>query len=132
MKFSIFAQAMMAIPALATAIPKTVDTTNVVERANCKFTIQWKDNWLENALRRYRVQLITSPRNDEHLDIYCKALRTKVVELENLQCFWADGMFVVDISEAQGPVGHNQYKRQHNTAADFFGLGTGCDVVRNL
>ncbi|RFN47288.1 hypothetical protein FIE12Z_8470 [Fusarium flagelliforme] len=131
MKFSILAQAIVTIPALASAIPEPVDTTNIAERANCKLTLQWKSNWYENAMRRYRVQLITSPRNDDHLKVYCDILAKNTVQLENQQCFWTDGMYVVDISEVQGPAGHSQYKNQHKIAADWFQKGTGCDVIRN-
>ncbi|OBS26145.1 hypothetical protein FPOA_00088 [Fusarium poae] len=131
MKFSILAQALIAIPALASAIPEPVEVAQVDKRANCKFTIQWKSNWYENALRRYRVQLITEPRNDDHLDLYCGILAKYTVQLENQQCYWRDGMYVVDISEAQGPAGHDQYKRQHRITSERFKSGTGCDIVLN-
>ncbi|RBR21204.1 hypothetical protein FVER53590_29002 [Fusarium verticillioides] len=87
MKFSILAQAILALPALATAIPEPVDVTEV------------------NA-----------------------------VKLENLQCFWTDGIYVLDVSEVQGPAGyaHSQYKNQHNLASKTFSRGTGCDVIQNL
>ncbi|CAG7555139.1 unnamed protein product [Fusarium equiseti] len=108
MKFSILAQAIPAIPALASAIPEPVDTTN-----------------------RESTALITEPRNDDHLKVYCDILAKNTVQLENQQCYWRDGMYVVDISEVQGPAGHSQYKHQHNIAADRFQKGTGCDVIRN-
>ncbi|RGP81355.1 hypothetical protein FLONG3_499 [Fusarium longipes] len=131
MKFSILALAALAVPGLASAIPEPVEASKIQERANCKFTIQWKSNWYENALRRYRVQLITSPRNDDHLTLYCDQVKKLSVQLENVQCYWRDGIYVLDISEAQGPAGHDQYKRQHRIASDIFAKGTGCDVVRN-
>ncbi|EXL40224.1 hypothetical protein FOCG_17215 [Fusarium oxysporum f. sp. radicis-lycopersici 26381] len=59
MKLSILTLAA-AVPALAAAVPASVDTAEV-KRANCKLTLQWISNWSEAALRRYRVQLITSP-----------------------------------------------------------------------
>ncbi|EWY81695.1 hypothetical protein FOYG_15917 [Fusarium oxysporum NRRL 32931] len=132
MKFSILAQAILALPALATAIPEPVDTTEVDKRANCKLTLQWKSNWYENALRRYQVQLITSPRNDDHLGLYCNQFKVNAVQLENVQCFWTDGMYVLDVSEVQGPAGYAQYKNQHNLASKTFNRGTGCDVIQNL
>ncbi|KAH7257943.1 hypothetical protein BKA59DRAFT_508839 [Fusarium tricinctum] len=130
MKLSILAQAILAIPALATAIPEPVDTTEV-KRANCKLELKWISNWYENALRRYRVQLITSPRNDDHLGLYCDEFKINAVQLENVQCFWTDNMFVVDVSEVQGPAGHSQYKNQHNIASGYFNRVTGCDVIQN-
>jgi hypothetical protein len=69
--------------------------------------LKWISNWYENALRRYRVQLITSPRNDDHLGLYCDEFKINAVQLENVQCFWTDNMFVVDVSEVQGPAGHS-------------------------
>ncbi|KAI1033880.1 hypothetical protein LB503_011066 [Fusarium chuoi] len=105
MKFSIVAQAILAIPALTTAIPEPVGVTED-KRANCKLTLQWKSNWYENALRRYRVQLITSPRNDDHLGLYCNQFKANAVKLENVQCFWIDGIYVLDVSEVQGPAGY--------------------------
>ncbi|KPA36034.1 hypothetical protein FLAG1_11222 [Fusarium langsethiae] len=131
MKFSIFTQAILAIPAIATAITAEVDTAEVVKREDCKLTLNWISNWYENAMRRYRVQLVTGPRNDDNLDLYCRQMRALVVELENLQCFWTDNMFVVDISEVQGPAGHSMYKHQHNTAAKGFERVTGCSVIQN-
>ncbi|KAF5723983.1 hypothetical protein FMUND_1304 [Fusarium mundagurra] len=131
MKFSILAQAVLAIPALATAIPEPVGVTED-KRANCKLTLQWKSNWYENALRRYRVQLITSPRNDDHLGLYCDQFKVNAVKLENVQCFWTDGIYVLDVSEVQGPAGYAQYKNQHNLASKTFSRGTGCDVIQNL
>ncbi|KAK7572494.1 hypothetical protein V3481_017687 [Fusarium oxysporum f. sp. vasinfectum] len=131
MKFSILAQAILALLALATAIPEPVDATED-KRANCKLTLQWKSNWYENALRRYRVQLITSPRNDDHLGLYCNQFKVNAVQLENVQCFWTDGMYVLDVSEVQGPAGYAQYKNQHNLASKTFNRGTGCDVIQNL
>ncbi|CZS75221.1 unnamed protein product [Fusarium graminearum] len=131
MKFFVVAQALFAIPGLATALPAPVEAVEVDKRANCKFTLQWTDNWYENALRRYRVQLITEPRNDDHLGFCCGILAKYTVELENQQCYWRDGVYVVDISEVQGPAGHDQYKRQHKFASDRFQSGTGCDIVLN-
>ncbi|KIL86387.1 hypothetical protein FAVG1_10216 [Fusarium avenaceum] len=130
MKFSIIAQAILAIPALATAIPAPVDTTEV-KRENCKLTLQWISNWYVNAMRRYRVQLITGPRNDDHLGLYCSQFKINAVEIENVQCFWTDNMFVIDVTEVQGPAGHAQYKNQHNIAAGIFNRGTGCEVIQN-
>ncbi|SPJ70370.1 uncharacterized protein FTOL_00098 [Fusarium torulosum] len=130
MKFSIVAQAILAIPSVATAIPEPVDMTEV-KRENCKLTLQWVSNWYENGMRRYGVQLITSPRNDDHLGLYCNQFKINAVELENVQCFWTDNMFVMDVSEVQGPAGHAQYKNQYNIGAGILKRGTRCDVIQN-
>ncbi|KAK2686670.1 hypothetical protein QWA68_014421 [Fusarium oxysporum] len=85
MKLSILTLAA-AVPALAAAVPASVDTAEV-KRANCKLTLQWISNWSEAALRRYRVQLITSPRNDAHLDQYCDLFKQSASGVQNVQCF---------------------------------------------
>ncbi|KAG5810026.1 hypothetical protein H9Q74_005197 [Fusarium xylarioides] len=131
MKFSILTQAILAIPALATAIREPIGVTED-KRANCKLTLQWNSNWYEHALRRYRVQLITTPRNDDHLGLYCDHFKVNAVQLENVQCFWTDGIYVLDVSDVQGPAGYAQYKNQHNIASRIFNRGTGCDVIQNL
>ncbi|PNP84112.1 hypothetical protein FNYG_02800 [Fusarium nygamai] len=102
MKFSILAHAILAIPAPATAIPDPVGVTED-KRANCKLT-------------PVEVQLF----------------KVNAVKLENVQCFWTDGIYVLDVSEVQGPAGYAQYKNQHNLASKTFSRGTGCDVIQNL
>ncbi|KAF4958802.1 hypothetical protein FGADI_2146 [Fusarium gaditjirri] len=130
MKFSILTL-VAAVPALAATVPASVDTAEV-KRANCKLTLQWLSNWSESALRRYRVQLITSPRNDAHLDKYCGIMEQSTNGVENVQCFWTDGKYVIDESQGEGSLGHDLYLRDFNNAAHYFELITGCDTVRNL
>ncbi|CVK96614.1 uncharacterized protein FMAN_10945 [Fusarium mangiferae] len=130
MKFSIITLAA-TVPALAATVPASADTAEV-KRANCKLTLQWISNWSEAALRRYRVQLITSPRNDAHLDKYCDLFKQGSSGYQNVQCFWTDGMYVIDDSEGEGSPGHDLYLKDFNSAARYFELITGCDTVRNL
>ncbi|RGP64443.1 hypothetical protein FLONG3_9501 [Fusarium longipes] len=133
MKFSVLFQTLLAVPALTAAVgPSAVDAAEVTKREACKLTLQWKSNWRESGLRRYRVQLITSPRDDTHLTLFCNHLRRGQAQHNNQQCYWRDGMFVVDLSHADGPAGYASYKRDFNNAADTFEWGTGCKVVRNL
>ncbi|KAF5660656.1 type I transaminase [Fusarium heterosporum] len=112
MKFSIFTLAA-AVPALTATVPAlavaghaSVNAAQEVKRDNCKLTLQWLTNWNEGGLRRYRVQLITSPRNDAHLDQFCAYIKTNSAGSQNLQCFWTDGMFVIDDSRGEGIPGH--------------------------
>ncbi|KAH7196320.1 uncharacterized protein B0J16DRAFT_325810 [Fusarium flagelliforme] len=148
MKFSILALTA-AVPALAAVVPASVDTTEVVptsvpasvdtsvdtaevKRANCKLTLKWIKNWHKNALRRYRVQLITTPRNDDHIHKYCDILKRTASGIQNVQCFWTDGMYVIDDSQAEGKVGHDDYVNDFSYAAHIFELSTGCDIEKSL
>ncbi|KAM0345808.1 hypothetical protein ACHAPU_006161 [Fusarium lateritium] len=130
MKFSLLTLAA-AVPALAVAVPASADATEV-KRDNCKLTLQWTKNWSESALRRYRVQLITSPRNDAHLDTFCGLVQQVSDGIQNVQCFWTDGMYVIDESQGEGSIGHGLYVQNFNRAAHTFKTITGCDTVRNL
>lgn len=82
--------------AILSALP-TVDA--------CDLRLQWLDNWHEQGLRRYRVQIITTPRNDEHLDNYSSGLWSCRFAT-NPQTFWLDDRFVADISFPEGGDGH--------------------------
>ncbi|RYP75699.1 hypothetical protein DL771_002186 [Monosporascus sp. 5C6A] len=132
MKFTIFTQAILAVPVLSTALAPPVIDTSEVKRENCQLTLQWKSNWNESGLKRYRVQLITSPRNDKHLDLYCSQFSKNKAQLNNVACFWIDGMYVIDSSHAVGPAGYAAYKREHGYASKAFTTGTGCTVIQNL
>ncbi|KAH6960302.1 hypothetical protein DER45DRAFT_611239 [Fusarium avenaceum] len=132
MKFSILTLAA-ATSALAAAVPASVDTAEAVDkRENCKLTLQWVSNWSEAALRRYRVQLITSPRDDAQLDQYCKLFKTNSSGSQNVQCFWIDGMFVIDDSQGEGSPGHDLYLKDFQRAAHYYELISGCDTIQNL
>ncbi|KAM0412857.1 hypothetical protein ACHAPD_007905 [Fusarium lateritium] len=132
-KFSIFTQELLAVPALTSALnPAEVDASDVTKRENCKLTLQWKSNWREGSLRRYRVQLITAPREDSHLSLYCSHVKRGQAQLSNIQCYWRDGMYVIDFSDADGPAGYVTYKRVFSQAGDVCACGTGCQVVKNL
>ncbi|KAF5227142.1 hypothetical protein FAUST_11962, partial [Fusarium austroamericanum] len=102
MKFSLITFAA-AVPALAAAVPASVDTVEIQKRADCKLTLQWLTNWSEDALRRYRVQLITEPRNDDHIHKFCDLFKADASGVHNVQCFWTDdGKYVIDESEGEG------------------------------
>ncbi|KAF5563532.1 hypothetical protein FNAPI_2604 [Fusarium napiforme] len=127
MKFPVLTLAT-AIPALAAAVPASVGTAEV-KRDNCKLTLQWISNWSEAALRRYRVQLITTPRNDAHLGKYCDLFKAGSSGYQNVQCFWTNGMYVIDDSQGEGSPGHDLYLKDFNLAAHYFELITGCDTI---
>lgn len=50
--------------------------------------------------------LVTSPRNDQHLQLFCEAGHAALY-FTNQQCFWGDdGKYYIDVSVARGPAGH--------------------------
>ncbi|KAJ4137155.1 hypothetical protein NW768_002736 [Fusarium equiseti] len=51
---------------------------------------------------------------------------------QNVQCFWTDGMYVIDDSQAEGKVGHDEYLNDFNYAARIFEYFTGYDVETSL
>ncbi|KAL6918420.1 hypothetical protein FSST1_009915 [Fusarium sambucinum] len=133
MKFSLLTLAAVAAPALAATVPASVDTAEVDKRANCKLTLQWLTNWSEAALRRYRVQLITEPRNDDNIHKYCDLFKADAAGYNNVQCFWTDDhKYVIDTSEGEGSPGHYLYVKSHNAASRYFEMATSCDTVQNL
>jgi hypothetical protein len=76
------------------------------KRADCSLTVHYTKVWVESGLDRYRMWLITAPRNDKHLQLYCEA-GSNAFYLTNLQCFWgSDGKYYIDASVARGPAGH--------------------------
>jgi hypothetical protein len=80
---------------------------NILETRACNLRLQWTSNWYQDALRRYRVQLITTPRNDAHLGDYCGLWHRATDSVGvNPQCFWENGVFYADISYVQGSNGH--------------------------
>jgi hypothetical protein len=130
MKFNILTEAFVALslisPTLATPVqqesqalhgnvylPTHADIMLILSSENvkraCHMDVQWLTNWGEAGLRRYRVKLTTTPRNDDHLRYYSDAVYT-IGNQGNRQSFWTDGMFVVDISAGDGPIGHGYVK----------------------
>lgn len=76
------------------------------KRADCSLTVRYAGDWVEAGLDRYRMWLITAPRNDRHLQLYCEAGHSAMY-LTNVQCFWGDdGKYYIDASVARGPAGH--------------------------
>lgn len=71
-----------------------------VAAQSCELKVQWVTNWYEQGYRRYQVTLITTPRNDNHLGLYCGHFRARTPEISvNTQCFWDnDGRYKVDAS----------------------------------
>jgi hypothetical protein len=67
-------------------------------------TVRYQKVWVESGLDRYRMQLITNPRNDRHLDVYCDTFLNAVGFIINPQCFWGDAYYA-DGSGARGPAG---------------------------
>ncbi|KAI1871813.1 hypothetical protein JX265_005799 [Neoarthrinium moseri] len=76
----------------------------------CNLDLKWVSNWAEAGYHRYRVQLITTPRNDDDLGVFCEALGRElgqVAWVPNVQCHWNDdGSFVADASFYEGSGGY--------------------------
>ncbi|RFN47835.1 hypothetical protein FIE12Z_7910 [Fusarium flagelliforme] len=128
MKFSILALTA-AVPALAAVVPASVDTTEVVPTSVPASV----DTSVDTAeVKRANLQLITTPRNDDHIHKYCDILKRTASGIQNVQCFWTDGMYVIDDSQAEGKVGHDDYVNDFSYAAHIFELSTGCDIEKSL
>lgn len=89
----------LSLVAIFSALP-------AVSAQGCNLGLQWVTNFPETGLRRYRVQLTTTPRNDAHLGIFCEELRNRV-PTGNVQCFWDGGRFVADASYVEGSAGYS-------------------------
>lgn len=76
----------------------------VVAVQACDLRLERITNWSEVAFRIYRVTLITTPRNDDHLGIFCGQLSQ--VGARNVQCFWENGRYLADASFVEGSSGH--------------------------
>ncbi|RBR21205.1 hypothetical protein FVER53590_29003 [Fusarium verticillioides] len=107
MKFTLFTQAAMAIPLITGA-----------------FATPTPD-------KRYRMQLITSPRNDRHLGVYCDAFKVPVGFVIDPQCFWGDA-YLVDVSAARGPAGRRAVRDVPSKACKDFEVYTGCRTIREF
>ncbi|KAF4996545.1 hypothetical protein FGRMN_4429 [Fusarium graminum] len=110
MKFTLLTQAALAISSVTGAVANPtpdVSTGSVIdERADCSFTVHYMKSWVKTGLDRYRMWLITNPRNDGHLQLYCEAGYTARF-WSNVQCFWGDdGKYYIDASVVRGPAGH--------------------------
>ncbi|KAH7303157.1 hypothetical protein B0I35DRAFT_485378 [Stachybotrys elegans] len=135
MKFTVLAKALAAIPlfstSLASPLVQGAEVAEVEKRA-CELKVQWTDNWFE-VLTRYQVKLITTPRIDNLLAIYCDAFaNTRTDDWDNLQCYWNGGHFYLDASFSWGSAGHDNYLRTHEEAAQKTRERSGCNVVLNI
>ncbi|RGP81356.1 hypothetical protein FLONG3_500 [Fusarium longipes] len=140
MKFTLFTQATLAIPfitgALATPTPDNgavinSDASEVDKRAACTFTVRYKKDWVKNGLDRYRMQLITNPREDRHLTVYCDIYKGLTGFTINPQCGWSDAYYI-DASAARGPAGRRAIQDGHHKACDDFEVYTGCKTIREF
>ncbi|KPA45670.1 hypothetical protein FLAG1_01396 [Fusarium langsethiae] len=103
MKFTLFSQDALAIPFVTGAL--ATPTSDSVKRTDCSLTVHYDRDWVESGLDIYRMWLVTNPRNDQHLDVYCDIAKKQINFGINHQCFWEDGKFFVDISVARGSAG---------------------------
>ncbi|WKT52879.1 hypothetical protein QSH57_003441 [Fusarium oxysporum f. sp. vasinfectum] len=119
MKFSLFTQAAMAIPFITGALATPTPDVSEVKRADCSMTVRYRKDWIESGLDRYRMQLITNPRNDRHLDVYCDAFKAPVG-------------FTINPHAARGPAGRRAVQDAHNKACNDFEVYTGCRTIREF
>ncbi|RBR18659.1 uncharacterized protein FIESC28_05936 [Fusarium coffeatum] len=131
MKFTLFTQAVLAIPMLSGAMAAPAESANEVKRAACSFEVKYVKSWVESGLDRYRMQLITNPREDRLLKVYCDLYTGTVGFTINDQCFWGDDYYL-DSSGARGSAGHKAILDAHNKACDDFEVVTGCRTIRHF
>ncbi|KAM0345807.1 hypothetical protein ACHAPU_006160 [Fusarium lateritium] len=136
MKFTLLTQAALAISSITGAVanptPDISTDAAIDKRADCSLTVKYTKSWVKSGLDRYRMWLITSPRNDGHLELYCDAGRAALY-FTNLQCFWGDdGKYYIDTSVARGPAGHKYIMDTHSAMCDDFERLTGCSTVREF
>ncbi|KAG9494985.1 hypothetical protein J7337_013214 [Fusarium musae] len=131
MKFTLFTQAAMAIPLITGAFATPTPDTSEVKRADCSMTVRYRTDCVEKGLERYRMQLITSPRNDRHLGVYCDAFKVPAGFVINPQCFWGDA-YLVDVSAARGPAGRRAVRDVPSKACKDFEVYTGCRTIREF
>ncbi|KAL4726592.1 hypothetical protein ACLX1H_005479 [Fusarium chlamydosporum] len=136
MKFTLLTQAALAISSITGAVanptPDISTGSTIDKRADCSLTVHYTKSWVKTGLDRYRMWLITAPRNDKHLRLYCEA-GYHVPLLTNLQCFWGDdGKYYIDASVARGPAGHKAILEAHNDMCDDYERLTGCAAIREF
>ncbi|KAG4266841.1 hypothetical protein FPRO04_13017 [Fusarium proliferatum] len=136
MKFTLLTQAALAISSItgALAIPNSDVSSgyDIEKRAGCSLTVHYTKVWVESGLDRYRMWLITAPRNDKHLELYCEA-GYSALYLTNAQCFWgSDGKYYIDASVARGPAGHKTIQDTHSAMCDDYERLTGCGTNREF
>ncbi|RFN47289.1 hypothetical protein FIE12Z_8471 [Fusarium flagelliforme] len=105
MKFTLFTQAALAIPMLTGALAAPTENAAEVKRAACSFEVKYVKSWVKSGLDRYRMQLITNPRDDRLLGVYCDLYKKSIGFTSNDQCFWGDAYYL-DSSVVRGPAGH--------------------------
>ncbi|KIL87911.1 hypothetical protein FAVG1_08792 [Fusarium avenaceum] len=123
MKFTLLTQAALAISSVTGAVANPTPDIS---------TVRYAGDWVEAGLDRYRMWLITAPRNDRHLQLYCEAGHSAMY-LTNVQCFWGDdGKYYIDASVARGPAGHTAIQRSHSAMCDDFQSLTKCGTNREF
>ncbi|GKU14561.1 unnamed protein product [Fusarium langsethiae] len=132
MKFTLLTQAALAIPFITGAIATPTPDGSEVKRADCSLTVRYVKDWVESGLDRYRMWLITNPRNDRHLDIFCNYAKNSVGLSHNPQCFWENNAYYIDRSVARGPAGHNTIMTETGKLCDWYEYETGCRAIREF
>ncbi|KAF5660657.1 hypothetical protein FHETE_8820 [Fusarium heterosporum] len=136
MKFTVLTQAALAISSITGAVANpTLDISTgfgIDKRADCSLTVRYTSDWVEAGLDRYRMWLITAPRNDRHLQLYCDGAY-QARYLTNLQCFWGDdGKYYIDASVVRGSAGHQAIQDAHRAVCNEFERLTGCGTNREF
>ncbi|KAM0209047.1 hypothetical protein ACHAPA_006475 [Fusarium lateritium] len=136
MKFTLLTQAALAISsitgAMANPTPDVSTDSALDKRADCSLAVHYSKVWVKTGLDRYRMWLVTAPRNDKHLELYCEA-GYSALYLTNVQCFWGDdGKYYIDASVARGPAGHKTIQDTHRAMCEDFERLTGCSTIRDF
>ncbi|KAK2686671.1 hypothetical protein QWA68_014420 [Fusarium oxysporum] len=136
MKFTLLTQTALAISSITGAVanptPDISIGSAIYNRADCSLTVHYTKVWVESGLDRYRMWLITAPRNDKHLQLYCEAGH-HALYLINVQCFWGDdGKYYIDASVARGPAGHKTIQDTHSAMCEDYERLTGCGTNREF
>ncbi|EXL64839.1 hypothetical protein FOPG_18916 [Fusarium oxysporum f. sp. conglutinans race 2 54008] len=136
MKFTLLTQTALAISSITGAVanptPDSSIGSAIYKRADCSLTVHYTKVWVESGLDRYRMWLITAPRNDKHLQLYCEA-GSHALYLTNVQCSWGDdGKYYIDASVARGPAGHKTIQDTYSAMCDDYQRLTECKTNREF
>ncbi|WZH40701.1 uncharacterized protein QYS62_001639 [Fusarium acuminatum] len=136
MKFTLLTQVAVAISSITGAVanptPDSSTGSVIDKRADCSLAVHYTKVWVKTGLDRYRMWLVTSPRNDKHLQLFCEAGHAALY-FTNQQCFWGDdGKYYIDVSVARGPAGHKYIEDTFKAMCEDFERLTGCGTIRDF
>ncbi|CAG7555138.1 unnamed protein product [Fusarium equiseti] len=128
MKFTLLTQAVVAIPMLTGAMAAPTENSRSMDS-----TVKCVKSWVKSGLDRYRMQLITNPRDDRLLGVYCDLYKKTIgftmsfedlPDTSNLQPFLIRFTFSLTLCRA--------ILEANNRACDDFQVITGCQTIRHF